>query len=269
MTLTTAAKNWLAINAGVDNCFSPTGVVYKLPDEANTRTGSTGDVLNAFFVLKGTNPTAKLIADTSYNDFKLINEGLDIDMDNDVLFAYNNDGSGTLSAYCAPPAHVISTELTLDKDTCTDPCTVNATITWTNDGAVTGTFAPGVIVDGGLPITMTTEQLAAGDTVSHTLEISGLTAAGSPHNICASPEGATCKPVYTFVQMTVCNWITSKGGWANIGSYDIMTLIRAYLHIPGSDLGFVVMSAYITGCVLYYLGLRPNGNSFTGCTFAT
>jgi hypothetical protein len=70
-------------------------------------------------------------------------------------------------------------------------------------------------------------------------------------------------------QSDICAWITSKGGWANIGTYDIMTLIRAYLHVPGSDLGFVVMSAYITGCVLYYIGNRPSGNSFTGCSFAT
>lgn len=67
--------------------------------------------------------------------------------------------------------------------------------------------------------------------------------------------------------MDICAWIISRGGWANISIYDIMTLIRAYLGI--TNLGFMVTTSHITGCILYYLDNRPSGNSLTGCLFTT
>ena len=102
VTLTTAAKNWLAINAGVSNCFSPTGVSYA-DAQGVSHTGSTGDVVNAFFVghLVGAD-TAIIIASTNYNGFKTINGGVDLGFD-DVNFGYNNDGTTSgIPAYCAP-----------------------------------------------------------------------------------------------------------------------------------------------------------------------
>ena len=105
VTLTTEAKNWLAINAGVSNCFAPTGVVYKDADGIS-HTGATGDIVNAFLVAHMVGlDSAEIIASTNYTVFKTINGGNDIGFD-DVNFAYNNDGavSGT-PAYCyvAPP----------------------------------------------------------------------------------------------------------------------------------------------------------------------
>jgi hypothetical protein len=103
--LTTAAKNWLAINAGVDNCFSPNGVIYKLPDEVGTRTGSTGDTVNAFYALHLVHrDTDVIVAGMNYTGFTSLNNGTDIDTD-DVLFAYTNDGDPTgepLYRYIAP-----------------------------------------------------------------------------------------------------------------------------------------------------------------------
>ena len=100
MTLNTAIKNWLAQNAGASNCFASSGIVYRDPDNIS-RTGGTGDVLNAFFVahLIGKD-TAVIIASTNYTSLKSINGGLDIALD-DVTWAYNNDGSPSGEArYC-------------------------------------------------------------------------------------------------------------------------------------------------------------------------
>lgn len=265
VTLTMAAQNWLAINAGTGSCFAPSGVTYKLPDEITPRTGSTGDVVNAFYSvhLVGQD-TAIITASTDYIGLKAINGGVDLTLD-DVNFAYTNDGFPTGEPlYCAPPAHIISIALTVDKTICTEPCIVNATITWTNDGALSGTFSPGVIVDGGLPMELSPESLAAGLSVSHTFPISGLMIAGSPHNICASP-GTNCQLVYTVMSVDVCNWIISRGGWRALKVYDIMQMVAAYL--GQISLGFTVTVAYIMGAVAYYLGRMANGNSLTGCTF--
>ncbi len=264
VTLTTAAKNWLAINAGTGSCFAPSGVLYQ-DAEGISHTGNTGDIVNAFFTahLVGMD-TAIIIAGTDYTGFKTINGGVDIGFD-DVNFAYTNDGEPiTEPTYCAPPAHIISTALTTDISACADPCSVNATVTWLNDGALSGTFSPGVTVDGGAPITMPPESLPASTSISHTFTISGLTVVGSPHSICASP-GTHCQDVYIFTTLDICNWIISRGGWGALRVYDIMQMVAAYL--LQINLGFTVTVAYIMGAVAYYLGRLSNGNSLTGCTF--
>ncbi|TFH47223.1 MAG: hypothetical protein E4G94_00625 [ANME-2 cluster archaeon] len=99
--ITEALKNWLATNAGIGNCFSPTGISYKDPDGI-ARIGSTGEVLNAFVVANLVGLTsAIIIANTNYTQLKAINGGNDIAI-TDVAFAYNNDGSPTGEPiYCA------------------------------------------------------------------------------------------------------------------------------------------------------------------------
>ncbi len=84
------------------------------------------------------------------------------------------------------PADITATAMTLDKTSCIAPCSVVATITWTNNGGTAGTFAPGVTVDGGAPIALPSESLAAGLSITHALSITGLSA-GS-HSICPSPN---------------------------------------------------------------------------------
>lgn len=261
VTLTTRSKNWLAINAGVNNCFSPGGVTYADPD-GFVHTESTSQVLNAFWVAHGLGKdTAIIIAGTNYIGFTTINGEVDIDF-SDIDWAYNSQISPT--PYCAPPAHIISTELIVNSACSPDPCTVGATITWTNDGALPGSFLPGVAVDGGTPTTLSSEPLAAGAFVTHTFTVSGLTIAGNPHTICASP-GPHCQNVTVFQVVDICNWITSIGGWTAITAYHIMTLVRAYL--LQINLGYTVTMAHINGAIAYYLGWLDSGNTFTTCAF--
>ena len=63
----------------------------------------------------------------------------------------------------------------------------------------------------------------------------------------------------------ICTWITYKGEWTAITSYDVMTLVNAYLGID--PLGFTVTLSHIAGAISYYLGRLPSGNLFTGCNF--
>jgi len=61
----------------------------------------------------------------------------------------------------------------------------------------------------------------------------------------------------------ICDWINSKGGKSAIGSFDISTLVMAYLGFE--NVGFQVSSAHISGCIMYYLGITSEGDALTGC----
>ena len=132
MTLSTAGKNWLAINAGVNNCFSPTGVSF-VDADGTPFTMGTKDVVITFIGahLVGKND-AIIIANTSYNGFKTIN-GPDL-IYTDATFVNNSDGhvGATLPLYCYP----ISMELTVSTNDCSAPCTVTGNVKWTNNGGV-------------------------------------------------------------------------------------------------------------------------------------
>ena len=89
--LTISLKNWLGANAGIGSCFAAAGINYTDPDGI-ARTGSTGDVLNAFVVAHMVGKDAVIIiAGTNYTQLKVINEGNDATID-DVTFVYGNDG---------------------------------------------------------------------------------------------------------------------------------------------------------------------------------
>lgn len=100
MTLNVNTKNWLAQNAGINGCYTASGLYYQDPDNV-TRSGGTGDVLNAFFVAHLINrDTISIIANTSYNNLKSTNGNADISMD-DISWVYNNDGvPGNETGYC-------------------------------------------------------------------------------------------------------------------------------------------------------------------------
>ncbi len=268
VTLTTNSKNWLAINAGVGNCFSPVGVAYTDPDGI-PRIESTNRVVNAFYVAHQVGKdTAKIVADTDYIGFVAINNNVDIDMD-DIAWAANNDGHGGLPQYCAPPAHFIPTELLVNNACAPDPCTVDATITWMNDGALTGSIVPGVVVDGALT-TIPSVLLAAGASTTHTFTIEGLTIVPiNPHTVCTSGQSGgvppLCQNVTVFTTLDICNWIISVGGWTQITAYHIMLLVDAYLGLI--NLGFTVRMQDILGAIAYYLDFLSSGNAFTGCEF--
>lgn len=44
------------------------------------------------------------------------------------------------------PANITATDMVLNKTSCTEPCSVTVTITWTNTGGTTDTFAKAVSV---------------------------------------------------------------------------------------------------------------------------
>jgi len=103
MTLTSGGKDWLARNAGVNNCFASSGVSYK-DLEGNWHTGSTTDVAAMLVVaaLLGYPYTTKEIVNgKSYEDFKSANGGYDIDIE-DVKTVCDLQEAET--PYCAAAA---------------------------------------------------------------------------------------------------------------------------------------------------------------------
>ncbi len=77
--------------------------------------------------------------------------------------------------------------------TCTAPCDVNVNVTWINDAATDMEFVPSLMIDGSSisPTPYPPEILHAGESVTHTFLVSGLTAAS--HQICADPDsGISC-----------------------------------------------------------------------------
>lgn len=97
--LSTTVKNWLAVNAGVNSCFSQSGISYKDPDGVQ-RTGGTGDVFNAFVVSNLIGKSSVIIiANTNYATLKSMNNNTDLAI-SDATWVYANDGSGTATKYC-------------------------------------------------------------------------------------------------------------------------------------------------------------------------
>lgn len=88
MTIEDLTINWLSRHAGIEDCFSNTGINYNDPDGI-PRTGSTADVLNAFFVahLIGKD-TSIIISNTDYSQLKIVNKNQDINLD-DVGYVYS------------------------------------------------------------------------------------------------------------------------------------------------------------------------------------
>ncbi len=100
MTLNTAVKNWLATNAGTGTCFTSSGKSYTDADGVS-HTGSTYDILNAFYVAHQVlKDSIIIIANTNYTQLQTTNGGADIDM-SDLVWVHDNGGAvGT--PYCVP-----------------------------------------------------------------------------------------------------------------------------------------------------------------------
>lgn len=74
---------------------------------------------------------------------------------------------------------------------CNEPCSVTVDVTWVNNtgGTLPAGQTIGISVDTGAPTTVSTGiEIPNGSTVSHTFLVTGLTAAGSPHTICPTPN---------------------------------------------------------------------------------
>lgn len=91
------------------------------------------------------------------------------------------------------PPNITATNITITKsaDPCyAGTCVVTINVTWQNTGGASGTFTPGISIDGGTPITLSSITLSpyqnAGDTVIRTFTVSTMTAAA--HTICPIPN---------------------------------------------------------------------------------
>lgn len=65
--------------------------------------------------------------------------------------------------------------------------------------------------------------------------------------------------------VTICSWITGKGGLTGIIVPNIFELVDAYIGMI--NIGFFPTVPEIMGCVDYYIGFIDSGNMKTGCVF--
>jgi len=131
----------------------------------------------------------------------------------------------------------------------------NNTITWTLDGYQQLTAIINVSPTGVATCVSVTGGLCK-DSKAPTVIVAGTTITG--YLAPSSQTTPTPSP-----SSGICDWITSKGGKSNLGSFDISTLVMAYLGFE--NLGFQVTSAHISGCIMYYLGVTNEGDTLTGC----
>lgn len=89
------------------------------------------------------------------------------------------------NACITPSVNIVATNMILDKTTCQEPCTVNISITWKNNGTTSGTFTPGVKINEAL-ITLLPVTLAPGISVTKQFQKTGIML-GS-YNICPDPN---------------------------------------------------------------------------------
>src|SRR3990167_6796947 len=216
VTLTIAAKNWLATNAGVNNCFSPTGVSYvvwnQITQAFDTYVLGTGDVVSAFWASHSVNRnTDVIIAGMDYIGFKALNNGVDIGFD-DINFAYTNDGTTSgIPAYCSP-ANIISATLTVGPTDCMAPCTVGGTVSWTNNGGTASSPIDLSITVNGIPTSIASVTINPGETKSYTFSLPGL--AAGIYVVAASPNAGTTPKTITVRTTSV--YITSTPSGATI-----------------------------------------------------
>jgi len=131
----------------------------------------------------------------------------------------------------------------------------NNTITWSLDGYQTLTAIINVSPTG----VATCISVSGGickDNKAPTVIVAGTTITGylAPEQ----QETPTPEPVGG-----ICDWINAKGGKTALGSFDISTLIMAYLGFE--NVGFQVNTDHINGCIMYYLGITSEGDALTGC----
>lgn len=89
-------------------------------------------------------------------------------------------------------ASIISTVLTVDKNDCIAPCTVNGTVSWTNTGGSPGTLDPAILVNNTPTRIGSAVQINPGATLQYTFQLPNLIA--GTYNVCAQPDsGTTCK----------------------------------------------------------------------------
>lgn len=93
----------------------------------------------------------------------------------------------TINVTPAPTGvNITATSIIPSVSTCQAACSLTVSITWTNTGDTSGTFTPGVQVDSETPMTLASETLVAGASVTHAFSITGLPE--GLHQICPVPN---------------------------------------------------------------------------------
>lgn len=108
------------------------------------------------------------------------------------------------------PANIISTNITPNKTTCTEPCDLTVDVTWTNIGDVEGMFIPSIKIDGISisPAQYSFESLAAGiESSAYTFTITGLTEGN--HTICPDPDTGTACITITVEKVAAAGFSTA------------------------------------------------------------
>lgn len=82
--------------------------------------------------------------------------------------------------------NITSTSIDIDTSLCYQPCTIIATVTWTNNGNATDTFEPAITIDGTRTGSGTTISLDPTDSHTETITISNLMI--GIHAICPDPN---------------------------------------------------------------------------------
>ena len=83
-------------------------------------------------------------------------------------------------------ANITATSIVLTTNSCTEPCSCDATITWQNTGGTPGVFEPAILVNGVRTGLGSNVNLAAGATDTRTFNLVDLVA-GS-YTICPNPN---------------------------------------------------------------------------------
>lgn len=103
-----------------------------------------------------------------------------------------DSGTSCTTITVLTPANIVTTAITPNVTTCTEPCNITVDITWTNNGQTVGTFAPTMTFNGTSTI-LAPENLNFGQSITKRFSITGL-AAGT-YNICSDPNTFPCVTV--------------------------------------------------------------------------
>lgn len=135
------------------------------------------------------------------------------------------DGSGSAQITVRTPANIVTTAITPSLTACTAPCDMTVDITWTNNGGITGTFTPVIVVNGTSTPSATIETLDPTQSVTKTFSLTGLIAGA--YNICSDPN--------TFPCATVTVTSVTQSGFGGVGMILLGGLLIGFLIFKKCD----------------------------------
>lgn len=104
------------------------------------------------------------------------------------------------------PANIVSKTLTVDRNTCTEPCTVVGSVSWVNEGGETGTFDPTILVND-LPTSLgLTETIEPRQEITHEFSLENLIA--GTYVVQAFPDSGTSPQTIDVTSPIPCEMIS-------------------------------------------------------------